>query len=138
MSPERARGGSADRRSDIWAFGCVPFEMLTARAQFPADTLSDTIAAVLTREPDWNPVPTPVRPGIRRVLRKCLEKDPRQRLRDIGDVRMELDEALVAPSSAGPAGTGAMAAPVRFTWSARIGAAVLLVALGATLQYWRV
>jgi Tol biopolymer transport system component len=138
MSPEQARGRSADRRADIWAFGCVLFEMLTGRAAFPADTLSDTIAAVLTREPDWNLVPTPVRPAIRRVLRKCLEKDPRQRLRDIGDVRMELDEALVAPSSAGPADTGAIAAPVRFTWSTRIGAAVLLVALGATLQYWRV
>jgi len=137
MSPEQARGWVVDKRADIWAFGCVLFEMLTGRCAFPADTFSDTIAAVLTREPDWNLVSPPAPPGIRRVLRKCLEKDPRQRLRDIGDARMEIEEALAAPSSAEPLGTLAVAPPVRFAWLGRVSAAVLLIALGVTVQYWR-
>ena len=91
MSPEQARGLPVDKRTDIWAFGCVLYEMLTGRITFAGDTASDSIAKILEREPDWSalPVATPV--SIRRLLLRCLAKDPKQRLRDFGDVRIEID-----------------------------------------------
>ena len=92
MSPEQARGQAVDKRTDIWAFGCVLCEMLTGRAVFARATASDSIAAVLEREPDWNVLPGTVPANVRRVIRRCLDKDPRRRLRDIGDVRVELDD----------------------------------------------
>ena len=79
MSPEQARGQAVDKRTDIWAFGCVLFEMLTGRGAFARDTLSDTIAAVIEREPDWNTLPAAVPPAVRRLLMRCLEKDPKRR-----------------------------------------------------------
>ena len=90
MSPEQARGRPVDKRTDIWAFGCVLFEMLSGRRPFAGDTLSDTIAGILTREPDWNALPTDVPAHIHVLLRRCLEKDSKRRLRDIGDARLEL------------------------------------------------
>ena len=97
MSPEQARGKPVDKRTDIWAFGCVLFEMLTGRRAFRGETPSDTIAAVLEREPDWSRLPdaTPLR--IRRVLRRCLEKDPNRRLHDVADARIELEDATSSP-----------------------------------------
>jgi eukaryotic-like serine/threonine-protein kinase len=92
MSPEQARGLRVDKRTDIWAFGCVLYEMLTGRKPFEGQTLSDTIVAILKHEPDWNALPEKVPANIRRLLRRCLEKDSRQRLRDIGDARIELDD----------------------------------------------
>ena len=83
-----------DKRTDVWAFGCVLFEMLSGRTTFVGDTVSDTIATILTREPAWDRLPDATPPEVRRLLRRCLQKDPKQRLRDIGDVRIELDEAL--------------------------------------------
>ena len=97
MSPEQARGKPVDKRTDIWAFGCVCFEMLTGRLAFQGDTLSDTIAAVLERAPDWTFLPSGTPPTFRRLLQRCLEKDPKQRLRDIGDARLELEQILRAP-----------------------------------------
>ena len=94
MSPEQARGKAVDKRTDIWAFGCVLFEMLTARPAFPGETASDTIAAILEHEPDWRVLPAHTPAGIRRLLGRCLEKDPKRRLRDIGDARLEIEEAL--------------------------------------------
>ena len=94
MSPEQARGKLLDQRTDIWSFGCVLYEMLTGRAPFAGDTISDTIAAILDREPDWNALPANISPGIRRLLERCLEKDPKRRLRDVGDARIELRDAL--------------------------------------------
>ena len=91
MSPEQARGHSVDKRGDIWAFGCVLYEMLTGRLAFPGDTVSDTIAKILEREPDWSALPAATPAPIRRLLLRCLAKDPKQRLRDIGDVRIEID-----------------------------------------------
>jgi serine/threonine protein kinase len=92
MSPEQARGRTVDKRSDIWAFGCVLYEMLTGRAAFPGETPSDTIVAILDRAPDWSALPTSTPAGITRLLRRCLEKDARKRLRDIGDARFDLEE----------------------------------------------
>ena len=91
MSPEQARGQVIDKRTDIWAFGCVLYELLTARAAFPGATMSDTVAKILEGEPDWSALPSMTPPSLARLLRRCLEKDPRRRLRDIGDALAELD-----------------------------------------------
>jgi serine/threonine-protein kinase len=100
MSPEQARGKKVDRRADIWAFGVVLWEMLTGRKLFEGETVSDVLAAVLTREPDLSELP-PGTPGqVGRVLGRCLQRDPRRRIRDMGDVRLELEEDL-GPSDGG-------------------------------------
>src|SRR5438067_4380882 len=80
MSPEQARAGAVDKRTDIWAFGCVLYEMLTGRAAFAGATVSDTIARILEREPDWTTLPAGTPDGVKRLLARCLEKDPRRRL----------------------------------------------------------
>jgi eukaryotic-like serine/threonine-protein kinase len=106
MSPEQARGQEVDKRTDIWAFGCVLFAMLTGRTPFDGDTLSDVIAATLTNDPDWNALPPDVPEPIRRVLHRCLQRDLRRRLRDIGDVCADLDEPITPrPASIGAAAT---------------------------------
>jgi len=94
MSPEQARGRRVDRRADIWAFGVVLFEMLTGRRLFQGETVTDTLAAVLKTEPEWGLLPAETPPRVRELLRRCLERDPRQRLRDIGDARLELEPAV--------------------------------------------
>lgn len=93
MSPEQARGKTVDKRTDIWAFGCVLYEMLSGKRAFAGETISDLIVATLEREPDWTALPALASPSIRRLLLRCLEKDPKRRLRDIGDARMELETA---------------------------------------------
>ncbi len=93
MSPEQARGKTVDKRTDIWAFGVVLYEMLTGKRLFEGETVSDVFAAVLTREPDWSRLPTSTPPGVLRLLRRCLARDRKERLRDIGDVWWELREA---------------------------------------------
>jgi Tol biopolymer transport system component len=142
MSPEQARGKPVDKRTDIWSFGCVCYEMLTARPAFGGETPSDTIAAIIEREPDWSAVPARTPPGIRRLLQRCLEKDPKRRLRDIGDARLEIEEAfdgVAAPVTAPERETGRA---VRFAWWAA-AAASLLVATWAALElrrseyFWR-
>ena len=97
MSPEQARGRPLDKRTDVWAFGCVLFELLTARHPFPGNTISDRIAAILERDPDWRILPAATPPRIRWLLRRCLEKDPRRRLHDLADARIEIDEAASNP-----------------------------------------
>ena len=97
MSPEHARGQVVDKRTDIWAFGCVLFEMLGGRAAFQRETTTDTIAAVLEREPDWAALPQDTPAGVRRLLQRCLAKDPRQRLHDIADARLEIADVLAEP-----------------------------------------
>ena len=93
MSPEQARGKAVDKRTDIWAFGCVLYEMLTGRPPFRGETVSDTVAGILEREADWSALPAETTATIRRLLQRCLEKDPKRRLRDIGDARLEIEEA---------------------------------------------
>src|SRR5262249_41338637 len=107
MSPEQARGDAGDQRIDIWAFGCVLYEMLTGRRAFDGETRSDVIAAVIGRAPDWDALPGVTPMPIRRVVRRCLEKEPRDRLRHIADARLEIREAFASSagfSSAAPTG----------------------------------
>src|SRR5688500_13521984 len=96
MSPEQAKGRPADKRSDIWAFGCVLFEMLTGRRVFGGEDVADTMALVLTKEPQWSLLPPETPPVIRRLLRRCLERDRIRRLADMADARLEVDDALTA------------------------------------------
>ena len=100
MSPEQARGKSLDKRTDIWSFGCVLFEMITGRTAFGGETISDTIARVLERDVDWAALPPAIPARVRDLLRRCLQKDPNRRLRDIGDARIEIDDILTGAPSA--------------------------------------
>ncbi len=94
MSPEQAKGKLADRRADIWAFGCVLYEMLTGKTAFRGESTTDTLASVIRAEPDWSQLPATTPPHVRVLLRRCLEKDVRQRLQAIGDARISIEEVL--------------------------------------------
>jgi hypothetical protein len=107
MSPEQARGKPVDRRTDIWSFGCVLYECLSGRQLYAGETVSDVIAKILEREPDWSALPADTPPRVGQLLRRCLRKDARERLRDIGDARLELVEALAGDSGLGVSATGA-------------------------------
>jgi eukaryotic-like serine/threonine-protein kinase len=110
MSPEQAKGKSVDRRADIWAFGVVVFEMLTGKRGYQAEDVSDTLAAVLTREVDWTALPADTPPRVRTLLRDCLARDPKQRLRDIGEARRVLDQLISgAPDSSAAASSANVA-----------------------------
>ena len=97
MSPEQARGGAVDRRTDIWAFGCVLYELLARRPAFPGRTATDSIAAVLEKDPDWTALPRATPTRVRDLLRRCLTKDEKQRLHHIADARIEIEHALAHP-----------------------------------------
>jgi len=97
MSPEQAKGKAVDKRGDIWAFGCVLFEMLSGRPAFAGDTATEVVANVLTQQPHWDALPAGLAAPIKRVMRRCLEKDPNRRLRDIGDARADLEETSSNP-----------------------------------------
>jgi serine/threonine protein kinase/Tol biopolymer transport system component len=99
MSPEQARGQPVDKRTDIWAFGCVLYEMLTGRAAFARDTLSETLAAIREAEPEWHLLPSSTPPNLLRLLERCLGKDIKRRIRDIADARSELEEPETGSSS---------------------------------------
>jgi Tol biopolymer transport system component len=118
MAPEQAKGRAVDRRADIWAFGCVLYELLTGRAIFARATTTETIAAVLERDVDWSRLPASTPASVRRLLKRCLEKDPRHRLRDAADARLELQDAR---SDADP--------PVRASASSRQLAGIGLLAV---------
>jgi serine/threonine protein kinase/Tol biopolymer transport system component len=123
MSPEQARGQTVDKRTDIWAFACVLFEMLAGRAAFARDTVSDTIAAILENGPAWSALPSSTPPRIVRLLKRCLEKDPRKRLRDIADSHADLDEPREEREAD-------VEAP-RSTWILAIAVAILVPVAGA-------
>jgi Tol biopolymer transport system component len=132
MSPEQARGRPVDKRTDIWAFGCVLYEMLTGHRAFAGDDVTEVLARVLEREVDLTAIPASVPPAIRRLLRRCLAKDRRQRLSDIGIARLEIDDALSgAPESTATASTGSRWRFERAAWGAAVVAAALIAA-GAT------
>src|SRR6516225_4297420 len=101
MSPEQARGKTVDRRCDIWSFGAVLFEMVSGKQAFAGEDVSHTLAAVIMKEPDWNALPATTPASIRRLVRRCLHKDPKQRLRDIGDARIAIEEALTGSPDVG-------------------------------------
>ncbi len=136
MAPEQARGGAVDKRADIWAFGVVLWEMLTGRTLFAADTVSDTLAGVLKGEIDLAALPDDVPPAIRRLLRRCLERSPTNRLHDIADARLVIDD-VVSGESGAVAAEPAVATP-RPLWRRglpwALAAAALLWAVWATLH----
>jgi len=140
MSPEQARGRALDKRTDIWSFGCVLFEMLTGRMAFRGDTVSDTIARVLERDVDWTALPASCPPRIRELLRRCLQKDPGRRLRDIGDARLELemlDDAATALADAVPASDRALPERgLRMHGRRLLAAGLVLVMASAALAVW--
>ncbi len=127
MSPEQARGKPVDRRADVWAFGCVLYEMLTGARVFQAESVTDTIAAVIRADPDWSRLPGAVSPAIRSLLVRCLEKDPRRRLRDIGEARIALENALAGTDDRAAAAT----VPVSSRRVMIVAAAVALVSVSA-------
>jgi len=102
MSPEQARGKPTDKRSDIWSFGCVLYEMLTGQIPFKGETISDTLANILQTEPDWHALPQATSANIQVLVRRCLEKDPHRRLHDIADAAIEINETLNLPVTAPP------------------------------------
>ena len=139
MAPEQARGKAVDKRADIWAFGCVLYEMLTGRRAFGGETVTDILAAVVEREPDWTKLPPSTPIAIERLLRRCLHKTAKLRLRDIGDVRLELEEsdsgALVPVASPRPS-PRVFSRHERMFWVAV--AALLALSIGALLLRARV
>ena len=131
MSPEQARGQAVDKRTDIWAFGCVLYEMLAGQGPFTGPTVTDTLAAILEREPNWGALPPTLHPRIHELLRGCLEKDPKKRRRDIADVRMEIEQVLSGPAqTVAPPVDSASRHRGRLAW---IVATVLVVALAAVV-----
>ncbi len=138
MAPEQARGAAVDKRADIWAFGVVLYEMLTGRSLFAGPTVSDTLAGVLKTEIDWRALPSETPTEIRRLLRRCLERNPKERLHDIADARIVLAEVLVGKSDeVAPTTAGAVAAPrsrpTRWALAGVAGALVLGLAGGLLL-----
>ena len=135
MSPEQARGKVVDKRTDIWAFGCVLFEMLAGRRPFDGETSSDTVAAILAHQPAWTALPAATPARVRRLLQRCLEKDAKHRLRDIGEARIEIDQVMRESEKAGTT------APLgrRLTrWSLLTAGLVLLLAgVYAVFGVWR-
>jgi serine/threonine protein kinase len=135
MSPEQARGREADRRADLWAFGCVLYEMLTGKQAFAGETVTDVIAAVVTKEPDFAPLPPDTPSGVRWLLTRCLQKDPRQRFRDAADAALLLDPAATPGASTV---TPVKASHPAWKLIGGAAAAVLLLAAGvAAATYWR-
>ena len=128
MSPEQARGKQVDRRADIWAFGAVLYETLTGAKPFPGDDISQTLARVIDRDPDWDVLPKTLSPALDTYLRRCLQKDPRQRVRDIGDVRLALEGAFETPLQPGAASSGV-------SWKPLLPAALGAFVLGGVMAW---
>jgi Tol biopolymer transport system component len=134
MSPEQMRGNLVDKRSDVWSFGCVLYEILTRAKPFPGDELADVMVAVLGKEPNWNRLPQSTPTSIRRLLVRCLQKDRRRRLRDIGDAVIELGDSTLATEEAGPK----FHIPLQMWQRPVVAVFVLAAAIAATgLSVWR-
>lgn len=141
MSPEQARGKKVDRRTDIWAFGAVLYEMLTRKQAFAGETISDTLAAVIRAEPDWSVIPQDVSRSIVQLLRRCLTKDPNQRLRDIGEARIALERVLAGTAEDSPMSTHVTAQPAA-RWRSGLpwviaATGVILAAVALSSPFWR-
>src|SRR5262245_22565874 len=126
MSPEQAKGRNVDRRTDIFAFGCVLYEMLTGRPAFEGENVADILSRILQRDPDWMRIPADAPAGIQRLVRLCLEKDVKRRRQTAADVRIDIDQALAEPVA--PMSMPARQGGNRFAWIASLAAALLVIA----------
>ena len=139
MSPEQARGKAVDRRTDVWAFGCVLYEILTAKPAFGGETITDILGAIVHKEPDWSALPAETPPRLHELLRRCLQKDAKLRLRDMGDAQLDLHAARIIPETSST--TAVMAAPAPSRWRQLLPwaiAATLAVGLAvASMAWWR-
>ena len=131
MAPEQARGRELDRRADLWAFGCVLYEMLSGRQAFDGAEVSDVLARVIEREPDFAALPADTPAAIRRLLRRCLEKDRKRRLADASDARLEIDDALTSPAP----DTQPDAPPARRVWIDRLLWSLVTLGLVASIAW---
>jgi TolB-like protein/Flp pilus assembly protein TadD len=131
MSPEQARGKDTDYRTDIWSFGCIMYEMLTGQLPFHGDTATDTIARILECQPDWNALPLETPSNIRKLLQRCLEKDPDQRLGDIKNAAIEISETLSKPVAVSPPLISAKQRKIAMF----IGAAIIIALSGAAVWF---
>jgi eukaryotic-like serine/threonine-protein kinase len=137
MSPEQAKAKTVDRRADIWAFGCVLYEMLTGKQAFTGETVTDTLASIIKEEPDLQKLPAATPMRVRVLLQRCLQKDPKQRLRDIGDARISLEEVLSgAPEGAGSVGVLPAMRALNRRSVLFLGAGALLIAAVTGVAVW--
>ena len=137
MSPEQARGKTIDKRTDIWAFGCVLFECFSGRRAFAGESVSDALASILLREPDWSALPADTPPAIRELLLRCLQKDPNQRLRDIGDARLAIEEVLSEVEPRRSSASGVLRKPARGRRRTALIAAAAVAAVSIGIFLWR-
>jgi eukaryotic-like serine/threonine-protein kinase len=141
MSPEQARGLFTDKRTDVWAFGCVLFEMLTGKQAFNGEDTSDTLASVLRSQPDWNALPVETPPPISRLLRRTLEKEPRRRLSDMADARLEIEDAQALAGADESGETTRPGATTRLertlSWAIAGALAVVLITTLVVWSSWR-
>jgi serine/threonine protein kinase len=138
MSPEQAKGKNVDKRADIWAFGCILYECLTGKKAFEGETVTETLAAILRGEPDWNRLPSNIHPRIRLLLERCLKKESKNRYHDIADARVDIQEVLSDPEGIFFQPTTSIKTPLKFKpiipW---IAASVVVTALIAWIVAWR-
>jgi len=141
MSPEQAKGAAVDRRTDIWAFGVVLYEMLCGKAPYTDKSVQETLARVLKEDPSWNALPAETPRAVRRLLERCLRKDPKQRLRDVGDARLAIDEHLAHPAeeaaTAAPSDAGQAPAATPLWRRALPWGGMAVFAAAAVLGFWR-
>ncbi|MHC4385165.1 MAG: protein kinase domain-containing protein, partial [Planctomycetota bacterium] len=142
ISPEQARAKVVDRRTDVWSFGCILYEMLTGQQIFGGETATDSLGAIMHKEPDWSALPPETPPAVRLLLRRCLAKDRQRRLQDMGDARLELEEAIADPTGSSLGLTvGATAAAARrpvwreaLPWAIAVALGVALVGTALSLR----
>src|SRR5688572_18956461 len=134
MAPEQARAQMVDRRADIWAFGAVFFEMLTGARAFPGQTVSDTLASVLTADPPWAKLPAGTPRHIRRLLERCLDRSPRTRLQSIGEARIALSASVASDDVPVPVSAGGARAAV--PWLPVLAASLVLAVLAFAAGLW--
>ena len=136
MSPEQARGKAVDKRTDIWAFGCVLYELLTGKQAFHGEDVTDILAAVVRAEPDWTALPANISPSIRILLQRCLRKDRRQRIPDAATIRIEIEDAIAAPKDSG-ATQAAPASTSKLLLAWAVAAALTVIAVVTSWGWWR-
>src|ERR1700686_57064 len=137
MSPEQARGKTVDKRTDIWAFGCVLYELLTGKQAFHGEDVTDILAAVARAEPDWTALPANISPSIRVLLQRCLRKDRRQRTPDAGTIRIEIEDAIAAPKDSGATQAAPVSTSKLLVAVGAVAVATMIIAAVASWGWWR-